>query len=37
VLKPGELPRLLAGFDLRHHSEAWRGEAHTARVWAVKV
>jgi tellurite methyltransferase len=35
VLKPGELPALLAGFEIRHHSEAWHGRAHTARVWAV--
>lgn len=37
VLNPGELPRLLAGFDIRHHSETWRGEVHTARAWAVKT
>lgn len=37
VLNPGELPQLLARFNLRHHSEAWRGEAHTARAWAVKT
>lgn len=36
VLKPGELPRLLGGFELRHHSESWRGDVHTARAWAVK-
>jgi hypothetical protein len=35
VLAPGELPRLLARFEIRHHSEAWRGRAHTARAWAV--
>jgi SAM-dependent methyltransferase len=35
VLQLGELPRLLEGFEIRHHSEAWRGDAHTARVWAV--
>jgi len=35
VLRPGELRELLAGFEIRHHSEAWRGQAHTARVWAV--
>jgi tellurite methyltransferase len=35
VLKPGELPGLLAGFEIRHHSEQWRGRAHTARVWAA--
>ena len=36
VLEPGELPELLADFEIRHHSEAWRGRAHTARVWAVR-
>ncbi len=35
VLMPGELPKLLAGFEIRHHSEGWRGRAHTARLWAV--
>jgi SAM-dependent methyltransferase len=35
VLAPGELPGLLAGLEIRHHSEGWRGRAHTARVWAV--
>jgi tellurite methyltransferase len=24
VLQPGELPELLPGFEIRHHSEAWR-------------
>lgn len=37
VLRPGELPGLLAGFEIRHFSEAWRGKSHTARVWAVKA
>jgi SAM-dependent methyltransferase len=36
VLAPDELPGLLAGFEIRHHSEQWRGRAHTARVWAVR-
>jgi tellurite methyltransferase len=36
VLRPGELPRLLADFDIRHYSEDWRDDAHTARVWAVR-
>lgn len=36
VLAPGELPELLSGFHIRHFSEAWRGRAHTARVWAVR-
>jgi tellurite methyltransferase len=35
VLRPGELPRLLAGLEIRSFSEAWRGTAHTARVWAL--
>lgn len=35
ALRPGELPRLFEGFEIRHASEAWRGWAHTARVWAV--
>lgn len=35
VLLPDELPQLLAGFEIRHQSEGWRGRAHTARVWAV--
>ena len=37
VLKPSELPTLLNGFEFRHYSEAWRGSAHTARIWAVDV
>ncbi|RMF74354.1 MAG: methyltransferase domain-containing protein [Planctomycetota bacterium] len=36
VLRPGELRELLAGLELRHYSEDWRGEAHTARAWATK-
>lgn len=36
VLRPGELPRLLPGFEIRHFSEEWRGTAHTARIWAVR-
>jgi tellurite methyltransferase len=36
VLEPGELPELLPGLGIRHFSEAWRGEAHTARLWAVR-
>ena len=35
VLQPGELRGLLEGFELRHYSEAWRGDIHTARAWAV--
>jgi SAM-dependent methyltransferase len=36
VLQPGELPRLLANFQIRHYSEDWHNDAHTARVWAVR-
>jgi tellurite methyltransferase len=36
VLQPGELPGLLSGFEIRHFSEAWRGTAHTARIWAAR-
>lgn len=36
VLLPNELPGLLAGFEIRHSSEAWRGTAHTARIWAAR-
>jgi tellurite methyltransferase len=36
VLRPAELPDLLAGLELRHYSEAWHGTAHTARAWAVR-
>lgn len=35
VLEPGELQSLFAGYQIRHSSEAWRGAAHTARVWAT--
>lgn len=37
VLQPGELAGLLAGFELRHCSEAWRGPLHMARAWAVRA
>jgi len=37
VLLPGELPGLLAGLEIRHFSEAWRGRLHTARAWAVRA
>jgi len=36
ILQPGELPRLLTGFEVRHYSEDWHNDAHTARVWAVR-
>lgn len=35
VLKPGELRDLCAGFEIRQHSEEWRGEIHTARIHAI--
>lgn len=35
VLQPGELLELLADWEIRHASENWHGDAHTARVWAV--
>lgn len=35
VLQSGELRTLFDGWDVRHVSEAWRGRAHTARVWAL--
>jgi SAM-dependent methyltransferase len=34
VLRAGELPKLLSGYEIRSYSESWRGDAHTARVWA---
>jgi SAM-dependent methyltransferase len=37
VLRPGELRRLVEGLLIEHESEDWRGEAHTARVWARRV
>lgn len=36
VLLPGELPHLLAGLAHRVAEEGWHGNAHTARVWAVR-
>lgn len=36
VLQPGELPALAAGLRIVSHDEAWRGRAHTARLWARK-
>ena len=35
LLQPGELPTLVRGLEIRHSSEAWRGEVHTARIWAT--
>lgn len=37
VLRPGEWPGLLPGFEIRHHSEEWHGADHTARVWALRI
>lgn len=31
TLQPGELQRLLCGYELLSYSEAWRGESHTQR------
>ncbi|MGD8450558.1 MAG: class I SAM-dependent methyltransferase [Phycisphaerae bacterium] len=30
-----ELADLLAGWRILHHSEAWRGDRHTVRIWAT--
>jgi SAM-dependent methyltransferase len=36
VLDLGELPTLLPGFQVRHFSEDWRDDRHTARLWGTK-
>lgn len=36
ILQPSELPKLLPGFEVRHHSEDWRADSHTARIWAIR-
>lgn len=36
VLAVGELVGLTPKLRVRHHSEDWRGENHTARLWAQK-
>jgi len=36
VLQKGELRDLLPGMHILHYSEAWRGESHTARLFAQK-
>jgi SAM-dependent methyltransferase len=36
VLRAGELAELTPGLRVRHFSEDWRGEAHTARLWGQK-
>ncbi len=33
---PNELPTLFPEFEILHYDEAWRGDKHTARLWAVK-
>lgn len=35
LLQPGELPGLLTSLKLVSYDEAWRGDTHTARAWAV--
>ena len=37
VLEPGELPKLAVGLEVVRYEEGWRGEAHTARLWARKA
>ena len=37
LLEPGELPKLLADFQIRHSSEGLRDDAYTARVWATRA
>ncbi len=34
VLRPGELPELLADLEIEHYAEGWHGPAHTARITA---
>lgn len=34
VLRPGELPNLMNGLSILHFSEDWRGDRHTARLFA---
>ncbi len=36
VLRLGELEELAEGLEVRHFSEDWRRDRHTARLWAVK-
>jgi len=36
ALRPGELRGLIEGVEIRRYSEEWRGDAHTARLWAVR-
>lgn len=33
---PNELPTLFPECEILHYDEAWRGDRHTARLWAVK-
>jgi SAM-dependent methyltransferase len=37
VLQPGELRARLADWQIVEYSEDWRGDVHTARVWARRV
>ncbi len=37
VLQPGELPGLIRDLVVQAFGEAWRGGAHTARVWARRL
>ena len=36
VLQPDELPAFFDSFEIRAYSEEWRGEHHTARLWAIR-
>lgn len=36
ILRLGEAPSLVPGLEIVHFDEDWRGEAHTARIWARK-
>lgn len=37
VLRAGELPTLLPEFTVRAYAEEWRGDRHTARIWATRA
>ncbi len=34
ILRLGEAPSLVPGLEVVHFDEGWRGESHTARLWA---
>jgi SAM-dependent methyltransferase len=36
ALEAGELRGLISGVEIRRYSEEWRGDVHTARLWAVR-